>query len=78
MDLQNKARWILAFYVLLSFPVSNGDSCIDLGFSSNLLCSSCQELKQFDLGVLEDDCKMCCHSEGVASEEKVWTPPNLN
>lgn len=53
---------------------------MELGFTSNLLCSSCQELRQFGLDVLEEDCKRCCQSEGVASDEKVsmWYQHVLN
>jgi len=36
-------------------------SCLDLGFNSaKLLCSSCDDLKQFDLGSLSSDCFKCC------------------
>ena len=61
--------------VCLSFSpcVGEGESCLDLGFSSNLLCSSCRELKEFSLGALEGDCKRCCQAEGVASDDKVRT-----
>jgi hypothetical protein len=35
--------------------------CLDLGFNSaKLLCSSCDDLKQFDLGALSADCTKCC------------------
>ncbi len=75
----NKAgvvRWVYGLFLLLAVYVpqslGNGGSCVELGFTSSLLCSSCQELRQFDLEVLEEQCKTCCQSEGVASEEKVW------
>jgi len=35
--------------------------CLELGFNSaKLLCSSCDDLKQFDLGSLSGDCTKCC------------------
>ena len=35
--------------------------CLELGFNSaKLLCSSCDDLKQFDLGALSGDCAKCC------------------
>jgi len=35
--------------------------CLDLGFNSaKLLCSSCDDLRQFDLGALSADCAQCC------------------
>lgn len=51
--------------------MGDGGNCLELGFSSNLLCSSCRELKEFSLGALEADCKRCCQAEGVASDDKV-------
>lgn len=53
--------------------LTNSASCTELGFSSSLLCSSCRELKQFGLEVLEDECKQCCQADqGAASEEKKY------
>lgn len=51
--------------------IGDGETCMELGFSSNLLCSSCRELKQFGLEALEDDCKKCCQAEGINSEGTV-------
>ena len=51
--------------------VGDGETCMELGFSSNLLCSSCRELKEFGLEALEDDCKECCQAEGINSEDMV-------
>ena len=64
---------LLVVCLSLSPCVGEGESCLDLGFSSNLLCSSCRELKEFSLGALEGDCKRCCQAEGVASDDKVRT-----
>ena len=67
--------WILssAAIVLTSSPVAlgSGGACVELGFSSSLLCSSCDELRQFSLNALEDDCKKCCQTEGSTSVNKV-------
>ena len=62
---------LLVVCLSLTPCVGDGGSCLELGFSSNLLCSSCRELKEFSLGVLEADCKSCCQAEGVASDDKV-------
>jgi len=36
-------------------------SCLQLGLNSaKLLCSSCDDLKQFGLGTLMEDCEKCC------------------
>jgi len=69
-------RWLSTAYLLLSLTVppssGNGSSCLDLGFSSNLLCSSCRELKEFNLEELEEECQGCCQVEGTASDDHVW------
>ena len=81
MAAANKAvvvRWmrvatVCSVLLLSTTPsLANPTSCTELGFSSSLLCSSCRELKQFGLEVLEDECKQCCQADqGAASEEKV-------
>lgn len=39
------------------------ESCFDLGYTSNLLCSSCEDLKQFKLEELRESCLSCCQKE---------------
>ena len=56
----------LSLLILISLSggvVGGTDTCLDLGFTSNLLCSSCDELKQFSLDKLEDSCRSCCQKE---------------
>ena len=76
-----KDSWIsgVLLVVCLSLTpcVGDGGNCLELGFSSNLLCSSCRELKEFSLGPLEADCKRCCQAEGVASDDKVCEMSNF-
>lgn len=39
--------------------------CLEKGFNSaKLLCSSCEDLNQFDLGKVAGDCTKCCTSDG--------------
>lgn len=49
----------------------NGSHCTSLGYTSNLMCSSCRELKEFNLQPLEDECDECCQSDGN-EDEKVF------
>lgn len=57
-------RLFLACVALLLCPSALADgSCRDLGFSSNLLCSSCDDLKQFSMKFLEEECRRCCQEE---------------
>ena len=64
---------LAVFAALSSAPCLAADAghCLSRGFTSNLMCSSCNELKQFDLETLEDECRSCCQEDGAASEEKV-------
>ena len=68
-------RWISTACLLLFLSVpptlGNGSSCLDLGFSSNLLCSSCRELKEFGLEALEEECQRCCQVEGTVDDDYV-------
>ena len=46
---------------VLGSELLDSASCLAAGFNSaSLLCSSCADLKQFDLGQLEDTCTACC------------------
>ena len=50
---------LLAAAALGSAPAA--ESCFDLGFTSNLLCSSCDALAQHVKDdALQADCKKCC------------------
>lgn len=61
--------FLSVFLTLIQFTVSEftPEKCRDLGFSVNLLCSSCDELKPFNLTSvpsLEQNCRKCCHADG--------------
>ena len=63
---------VVLLFCLACVPcVVTTGNCVDIGFSSNLLCSSCRELKEFNLEALEDDCERCCQADGVNSDENV-------
>ncbi|KAB0388397.1 hypothetical protein FD755_003353 [Muntiacus reevesi] len=49
----------------------SSESCRELGFSSNLLCSSCDLLGQFNLLQLDPDCRGCCQEEAQFETKKV-------
>ena len=61
------------FLALSTAPCGGTDAshCLSRGFTPNLMCSSCNELKQFGLEPLEDECRSCCQEDGAASEETV-------
>ena len=58
------SRFGLVFLLSVAGGAAVGtESCFDLGYTSNLLCSSCEELKQFKLGELRESCLSCCLKE---------------
>lgn len=50
----------------------SSEACRELGYSSNLLCSSCDLLGQFSLLQLEPDCKGCCQEEAQFESKKLY------
>ncbi|NWR63275.1 SEP15 protein, partial [Bucorvus abyssinicus] len=55
----------------------SSEACRELGFSSNLLCSSCNLLGQFNLNQLDPFCRQCCQEEAQLETRKVGFGPNL-
>ncbi|KAF4021612.1 hypothetical protein G4228_012892 [Cervus hanglu yarkandensis] len=51
----------------------SSESCRELGFSSNLLCSSCDLLGQFNLLQLDPDCRGCCQEEAQFETKKLFS-----
>lgn len=69
--------FLSVFFALIQFSVSEltPEQCRELGFSVNLLCSSCDELKPFNLTSepsLEANCRKCCHADEQEEATKVW------
>ncbi|XP_022120009.2 selenoprotein F [Pieris rapae] len=66
----------VAFAVLLIHSCQaelSSEDCSSLGFiKSNLLCSSCDQLKDFSLDQLVEHCKQCCHQDESAPKEKKY------
>ncbi|XP_022789152.1 selenoprotein F-like [Stylophora pistillata] len=63
------------FLTLFQFTISEltPEECRDLGFSVNLICSSCDELKPFNLTSelsLEQNCRKCCQADGQEEATK--------
>lgn len=50
----------------------SSEACRELGFSSNLLCSSCDLLGQFNLLQLDPVCRGCCQEEAQFETKKVF------
>ncbi|XP_018324093.1 selenoprotein F [Agrilus planipennis] len=50
----------------------SSDDCWALGFNkANLLCSSCEQLSNFNLGIIKSNCLECCHpDENTVADKK--------
>ncbi|KRY13988.1 15 kDa selenoprotein [Trichinella britovi] len=62
MNFQNVPLSIVVFFkmaVQVIISVSP-DDCKAVGFTPNLVCSSCSELSQYGLKELEPNCRQCC------------------
>ncbi|KAF3699137.1 Selenoprotein F [Channa argus] len=66
--------WLLSFLQTLSaFGAElSSEACRELGFSSNLLCSSCDLLGEFSLNKLQPDCRHCCQQEAQMEMRKLY------
>ena len=56
----------MSFYskVLTTGESLSSSECTNLGYSSmNLMCSNCNDLKQFKLAELEHSCRKCCAND---------------
>ncbi|MED6285056.1 hypothetical protein CHARACLAT_025241, partial [Characodon lateralis] len=50
----------------------SSEACRELGFSSNLLCSSCDLLGEFSLTSLQPMCQQCCQQEAQMETRKLY------
>ncbi|KAM7434145.1 hypothetical protein ABFA07_009576 [Porites harrisoni] len=74
--------FLSVFFALIQFSVSEltPEQCRELGFSVNLLCSSCDELKPFNLTSepsLEANCRKCCHADEQEEATKLGRFPQI-
>lgn len=44
------------------------EECRSLGFTPNLVCTSCNLLDEHNLAALKDDCRRCCQDDAGAEE----------
>ena len=59
---------LLAMLDWLQAEGMDSAECLEKGFNSaKLLCSHCEDLKQFDLSKVSQDCLQCCVSDGGSS-----------
>ncbi|RDD43452.1 15 kDa selenoprotein [Trichoplax sp. H2] len=54
---------LLISWLACTLASHSPEFCRGMGFSPNLLCNSCSDLKQFQLDPLVNDCQQCCTSE---------------
>uniref|UniRef100_A0A1A7Z3D5 Selenoprotein F n=1 Tax=Iconisemion striatum TaxID=60296 RepID=A0A1A7Z3D5_9TELE len=66
--------WLLSLLKTLSAYGAevSSEACRELGFSSNLLCSSCDLLGEFSLTKLQPTCQQCCQQEAQMEARKLY------
>uniref|UniRef100_A0A8C6YMS4 Selenoprotein F n=1 Tax=Nothoprocta perdicaria TaxID=30464 RepID=A0A8C6YMS4_NOTPE len=71
--------WLAALQAVTVYGSQlSSEACRELGFSSNLLCSSCNLLGQFSLNELDPFCRQCCQEEAQLESRKVSLGPLWN
>uniref|UniRef100_A0A8D2KVE0 Selenoprotein F n=2 Tax=Varanus komodoensis TaxID=61221 RepID=A0A8D2KVE0_VARKO len=75
MELGRFWVWLLATLQAVSVYGAelSSEACRELGFSSNLLCSSCDLLSQFGLNQLDPFCRKCCQEEAQSETRKLYS-----
>uniref|UniRef100_A0A8C8RZ19 Selenoprotein F n=1 Tax=Pelusios castaneus TaxID=367368 RepID=A0A8C8RZ19_9SAUR len=66
--------WFLAALQAISVYGAqlSSEACRELGFSSNLLCNSCNLLGEFSLNQLDPFCRECCQEEAQFETRKLY------
>eukprot|EP00794_Sanderia_malayensis_P016167 gene16167-17789_t len=72
-----KVLSFLVTFATISSGKLSSQECRQLGFSSNLLCGSCNELKQFKLDKLVSSCQSCCEKDRTENEGKRYMAATL-
>lgn len=64
---------LLLYYSEFAASDFSVEDCWALGLNkANLLCSYCDQLPNFDLDVLKDHCRQCCHQDETIKEDKKY------
>lgn len=64
----------LAFISYVSLVVGNtidAVACLNLGFTKDLMCGSCDKLEQFGLQKITDSCQQCCYEDENEGQQKL-------
>ncbi|CAL8324921.1 unnamed protein product [Boreogadus saida] len=66
--------WLLSLLQTLSAFGADltSEACREMGFSSNLLCSSCDLLGEFSLSQIQPVCRQCCQQEAQLEARKLY------
>ncbi|KAF7259297.1 hypothetical protein EG68_06790 [Paragonimus skrjabini miyazakii] len=72
-------RFFACYYLTCLVNVYGADrsSCQQVGFTSQLKCGSCNELKRFKLDKIEKDCFECCETEDAHRVIKKYSKADL-
>ena len=59
----NRPCKFLLQYISKTIAEADASNCLENGFAPNLMCSSCDQLGQFKLERLADQCMQCCQED---------------
>ncbi|KAK2165509.1 hypothetical protein LSH36_49g06019 [Paralvinella palmiformis] len=65
------SRILILFTVYVSGDQLSLEDCQINGFTTGLMCSSCNELKQFSLRPLIETCESCCTDDEESAEDEL-------
>lgn len=78
-NMKSMNMFFLLVFIYITLVVHNSEAefstedCTSLGFTkANLLCSSCDQLKDFSLEPLIPHCKECCHNDESVPKDKKY------
>ncbi|XP_049812279.1 selenoprotein F-like [Schistocerca nitens] len=72
------AFYLFTNLVVCSLAEYTTEDCWALGFNkANLLCSSCDQLKSFDLDLIKEHCTQCCQKDENTYEVKRYAQARL-
>uniref|UniRef100_A0A1B6E787 Selenoprotein F n=1 Tax=Clastoptera arizonana TaxID=38151 RepID=A0A1B6E787_9HEMI len=79
----NRKYFFIYFWLFYNCELSYGltfstEDCWALGFNrANLLCSSCDQLKKYDLEMINDHCTSCCNKDETSPTIKRYAKARL-
>ena len=81
METKQLLSYLFSFFLSSLFEVGKAKwspgECLNAGYSANLLCNSCDDLKQFNLSALESSCRECCETVKEDTDRQYYAKATL-